>query len=44
MVRNLYLVVVMGAFIVIAMLVSSSAWKIWSTAFEPLLKALSGIH
>ncbi len=44
MVRNLYLVVVMAAVIVIAILVSSSAWKIWSTAFAPLIKALSGVH
>jgi hypothetical protein len=44
MVRNLYLVVVMAAFLVIAILVSSSAWKIWSTAFKPLMQALSGIH
>jgi hypothetical protein len=44
MVRNLYLVVVMSMFFAVAILVGSSAWKIWQAAFDPLMKALSGIH
>jgi len=44
MVRNLYLVVVVSVFIAVAVLVTSSAWTIWQRAFQPLIKALSGIH
>lgn len=44
MVRNFYLVIVMGMFFAVAILVGSSAWKIWQAAFGPLMKALSGIQ
>lgn len=44
MVRNLYLVVVVSVSVAVAVLVTSSTWTIWQRAFQPLLKALSGIN
>ena len=42
MARNLYLAVILSVGATVAILVGASAWKLYITAFRPLLQVLGG--